>query len=159
MLDALSPRASRRNWAKWARRRATQLVTSEGRQWLLHKLSEVRDKLVARLSAAGVRSGGHTAEEAHAIKQAAFYEAIGGWSADGVNADFAVVLFRAADQNWDPSFEFERDYGWGRYLRRPPTVIDVPGDHLGILKAPHVAELGRRVREQLRALGTTAGHE
>jgi len=156
MLDAPSPRATRRNWAKWARRRATQLVTSEGRQMLLHKLSEVWDKLVLRLSAAGIQSEGHTAEEAHAIKQDAFYEAIGGWSADGAQADFAIILFRAADQNWDASFEFEHDYGWGRYLRSPLTVIDVPGDHLGILKAPHVAELGQRFREQLGALGKTA---
>jgi thioesterase domain-containing protein len=123
---------------------------------LLHKLSEVWDKLVLRLSAAGIQSEGHTAEEAHAIKQDAFYEAIGGWSADGAQADFAIILFRAADQNWDASFEFEHDYGWGRYLRSPLTVIDVPGDHLGILKAPHVAELGQRFREQLGALGKTA---
>jgi thioesterase domain-containing protein len=43
-------------------------------------------------------------------------------------------------------------YGWGAALGKPVRVIEVPGDHLGILKAPHVDELARRLRAELKAL-------
>jgi amino acid adenylation domain-containing protein len=149
LLDTLSPRATRRNWIKWALRRARQLMTGEGRSKALRKLASIREKFVARLSATSERDEARAAEDAHAIKQAAFYAAIHKWTADRLSADFRIVLFRASDQDWGPAFDFEHDYGWHHYLGGPLLVVDVSGDHLGILKTPHVAELGRKVQEHL----------
>jgi amino acid adenylation domain-containing protein len=149
LLDTLSPRGIRRNWVKWAYRRAGQLVRGEAPRKLLRELSKFQDRLVARGWIPGTRDPAHVAEEAFELKQDAYYAAIGTWKTRALIADFKVILFRARDQDWGPQDELDDDYGWHHYLSEPPTVVAVSGDHLGILKSPHVADLGRKVQEHL----------
>ena len=42
-----------------------------------------------------------------------------------------------------------RDLGWSGVVAGPVTVVDVPGDHLGLLRAPVVAEVAAAVRGTL----------
>ncbi|HEX8790751.1 MAG TPA: AMP-binding protein, partial [Polyangiaceae bacterium] len=151
LLDTLSPRGIRRNWVKWFYRRAGQVVSGEAGHKLLRRVSKLHDRLVARGWLRGERDPEKIAEEAYALKQQAYFAAIAAWQSRKFVTDYDVVLFRAKEQAWGPQDELDDDYGWHHYLNRSPTVVDVPGTHLGILKNPHVAELGQRVREHLRA--------
>jgi thioesterase domain-containing protein len=45
------------------------------------------------------------------------------------------------------------DFGWSRWVEGPVTVIEIAGDHLDVLRAPMVSELGARLREVLRPVG------
>lgn len=151
LLDTLSPRGIRRNWVKWFYRRAGQVIRGEAPRKVLRELSKLQDRLVARGWLPGVRDAAQVALEAHALKQEAYFAAIGTWKARRLVADFQVVLFRATEQHWGPQDELDEDYGWHHYLSGPLAIVDVVGDHLGILKPPYVQELGRRVREHLFA--------
>jgi amino acid adenylation domain-containing protein len=156
LLDTLSPRGIRRNWVKWAYRRASQVVSGEAAHKLLREFSKIQDKLVARGWIPGTRDAYHVAEEAYSLKQEAYFAAIGTWKTRRLVTDFKVVLFRASDQGWGAHNELDDDYGWHHYLTGPIAIVDVRGDHLGILKSPHVAELGRRVGECLTSEGQRA---
>jgi thioesterase domain-containing protein len=37
------------------------------------------------------------------------------------------------------------DLGWSKYVTGPVTVVDVPGDHLSMIRPPHVATLASRL--------------
>jgi thioesterase domain-containing protein/acyl carrier protein len=156
LLDTLSPRGIRRNWVKWFYRRAGQVIRGEAPRKLLRELSKLQDRMVARGWLPGTRDPAQVAEDAHALKQEAYFAAIGTWKARRLVADFQVILFRATDQFWGPQDELDEDYGWRHYLSGPLSIVDVGGDHLGILKNPHVEELGRRVREHLASTEGTA---
>ena len=56
-----------------------------------------------------------------------------------------ITLFRATDQ----SIHTEDDLGWGRYSDREVQVIDLPGNHMTILRQPHVQRLAEQLRAQL----------
>ncbi len=43
------------------------------------------------------------------------------------------------------------DLGWSRLVTGEVSVVDVPGDHLGLLRAPAVEHVGTIVRDALRA--------
>ena len=45
------------------------------------------------------------------------------------------------------------DFGWSRWVDGPITVLEIAGDHLDVLRAPIVGELGARLREVLRPVG------
>ena len=58
-----------------------------------------------------------------------------------------ITLFRAVDQ----SIHIEDDLGWGRYSDREVQVIDLPGNHMTILRQPHVQRLAEQLRAQLES--------
>jgi thioesterase domain-containing protein len=63
--------------------------------------------------------------------------------------DVEVVMDLAPD---DPTF------GWSRWSTEPVEVVHVPGDHVSMLKEPHVRELAARMRTALDiALKTALG--
>jgi thioesterase domain-containing protein len=149
LLDTLSPRGIRRNWVKWVYRRVSQVISGDAPRKILRELSKVQDRLVARGWLPGTRDPARVVNDAHALKQAAYFAAIGTWKARRLVTDFKVILFRASDQYWGPQDELDDDYGWHHYLTGPLSVVNVSGEHLGILENPHVANLGRRVLESL----------
>lgn len=57
-----------------------------------------------------------------------------------------VVLFRAMKSNfgWRP-----RDLGWGRFIVGRVTIVDIPGDHLSMMREPHVTSLARAISDRL----------
>jgi thioesterase domain-containing protein len=66
-----------------------------------------------------------------------------------------VVLLRARDARRGAAVD--PTHGWGRLISSGLTVEDVPGDHHGILRTPHVDELAERLGRWL-AEGTESGH-
>ncbi len=61
-----------------------------------------------------------------------------------------VLVVRAQDSVASLGNELsDPTYGWGRHVARLQTV-DVPGDHVGILKAPNVGALAHDLRRRLR---------
>ncbi len=43
-----------------------------------------------------------------------------------------------------------RDFGWSRWVNGPITVVELVSEHLDVLRPPMVAELGVRLRDELR---------
>jgi thioesterase domain-containing protein len=64
--------------------------------------------------------------------------------------DGAVLLVRALDLPLARGETLLPNYGWDRYLSAL-TVVDVPGDHVGILRPPHLRDTARCVRAFLGA--------
>jgi amino acid adenylation domain-containing protein len=62
--------------------------------------------------------------------------------------DGDVVLVRALDQ-FRQLPGCAPDYGWSKYVRGELEMYDLPGDHLGILTAPHVREVARWITGKL----------
>ncbi len=58
-----------------------------------------------------------------------------------------VALFRAMEQ--DPFETYDRDMGWTSFAAGGLQIFDVPGDHLGILKAPNVRVLAAALEPYL----------
>jgi oxalate---CoA ligase len=58
-----------------------------------------------------------------------------------------VTVFRAAEQPHDPSLP--PDLGWGALAQGGVEVVEVPGDHLSMIHAPHVLALAASLREHL----------
>ncbi|HYO58090.1 non-ribosomal peptide synthetase [Archangium sp.] len=54
-----------------------------------------------------------------------------------------VVLLRARDAR--RGAEVDPTHGWGRLISSGLAVEEVPGDHHGVLRAPHVGELAERL--------------
>ncbi len=57
-----------------------------------------------------------------------------------------VLLLRAedAERDWDGAS------GWRDVVKGRLTVLDVPGDHVGMLKSPHVEQLGQALTSALK---------
>ena len=57
-----------------------------------------------------------------------------------------LLVVRATKGVWAPWLDIARDQGWGGRAERV-VVCDVPANHLGVLREPHVRELARAVGE------------
>ncbi len=68
--------------------------------------------------------------------------------------DAPTVLFRARERQ----FEASRDLGWGAVCTSL-RVVDVAGDHLTMLRPPHLAELCARFSEAVAASGHASAAE
>ncbi|MBX9790192.1 MAG: amino acid adenylation domain-containing protein [Pirellulales bacterium] len=69
-----------------------------------------------------------------------------------VPTDVAVTLFRAAEQTSKLADDLR--LGWGDYAARGVEVHTVPGDHVHMVREPHVGDLAEQLRTCLnRALG------
>ena len=55
--------------------------------------------------------------------------------------DGKVILFRAIDRDPFESVDVNPPFGWDTLAQKGVEIYDVPGDHLGILKAPNVQVL------------------
>jgi thioesterase domain-containing protein len=59
-----------------------------------------------------------------------------------------VLLVRARDRA-ESLAHGELDYGWSRHVRGKLTVHEAPGDHLGLLRPPHVALVAALIAPRL----------
>jgi len=66
-----------------------------------------------------------------------------------------AVLYRALDQKAYVGYNVGHDCGWGGMLEAGLDVYDVPGDHIGILAEPYVAELATTLRRHLNEASST----
>jgi thioesterase domain-containing protein len=49
-----------------------------------------------------------------------------------------ALLFRAQDNGTTPFYAFDDNMGWGKLFEGGLEVVDCPGDHFTLLKAPHI---------------------
>ncbi|MFN8596431.1 MAG: amino acid adenylation domain-containing protein [Anaerolineae bacterium] len=66
-----------------------------------------------------------------------------------------VTLFRAEKPT--EHTPREPDFGWSTYALGGVTIVDVPGDHLGMMHEPHVAALADRLQTCLNAAAQPIG--
>jgi len=66
-----------------------------------------------------------------------------------------LTIFRAADDKFDSAEAIESGLGWAPIAAAGFDVIDVPGDHLGILQPPNTKVLGARIKTLLASLRKT----
>jgi len=136
--------------AAFAVAKARKLVTlGPGRM-----LAELRRWIARRLrdpNAAYVTAAGEDAQPAARLREIAFIKAMEAYNG-ACDVRCPVLLIKAADRAmWGDGYVFAEDYGWSMALGKSVRVIEVPGDHLGILKRPLVGELARRLRAELKA--------
>ncbi|MGJ8615504.1 MAG: non-ribosomal peptide synthetase [Sulfitobacter sp.] len=60
-----------------------------------------------------------------------------------------LTIFRAAADRFDSAQAIENGLGWAPIAAAGFDVIDVPGDHLGILQPPNVQTLGTQIKTLL----------
>lgn len=63
-----------------------------------------------------------------------------------------LTIFRAGDDKFDTKEAIRNGLGWAGIAMAGFDLMDVPGDHLGILKEPNVETLGARISEVLNSL-------
>lgn len=63
-----------------------------------------------------------------------------------------VTVYRATDRVFYDAEYAEAGLGWGRVARGGVDVVDVPGDHVGILREPAVGVIARSLRERIDRL-------
>ena len=63
-----------------------------------------------------------------------------------------LTIFRATDDKFDSKDAIENGLGWAPIAAAGFDVIDVPGDHLGILTPPNVHALGAQISTLLASL-------
>nr|WP_303626318.1 thioesterase domain-containing protein [Roseovarius sp. M141] len=62
-----------------------------------------------------------------------------------------LTIVRAADEKFDSAQAIKTGLGWSSVAAAGFDLIDVPGDHLGILQPPNVQILGARIQALLQA--------
>ncbi len=105
-------------------------------------LSYLKDKLEEKLKGAGTQGG--QADARAAARSLAFH------SYRPRPYPGPMVLFRAEERDEFESDSGENMMGWGPLAAGPFEVVSVPGDHLGILKAPNVIVLADGLRSALQ---------
>jgi malonyl CoA-acyl carrier protein transacylase/thioesterase domain-containing protein/acyl carrier protein len=158
LFDTLLPEARRRIWWKWILIRLEALVTQEGFQQLLRKVQRrLASKISIQRSTLGsttriqdeVETGSYY-QQFIQQQRTAFRAAYKQWNPEQSILDFPVVLFRAGLRDiWAPGFDIAEDYGWGRYVGRKLSVVDVPGGHISMLADPYVGGLARQAQQHL----------
>ena len=147
LLDTILPSAVKRHWGKW----------------IAHKISKALKRVGTRRSEGSPGSGparpaaqfpviskvaGDPALLALAQKRQAFYRTAE-LAYKVPESHYPVVLARAV-QRTIPSFDLRDDsYGWGASAR-DLTILDVPGDHLGMLEGDNVVALASCLRPYVK---------
>ena len=62
-----------------------------------------------------------------------------------------AILFRATDLSDFPGVRIDRDLGWRRLIKGNLEIVDLPGNHLGILRPPNVHIMAAAMRRNLLA--------
>src|SRR4029077_858562 len=60
-----------------------------------------------------------------------------------------VTYFRASDRSCAPGWVVDERGGWADIVKGGLEVVDIPGDHVGILRNPGVELLARKLRSLL----------
>ncbi|HXY94090.1 MAG TPA: AMP-binding protein [Acidimicrobiia bacterium] len=60
-----------------------------------------------------------------------------------------ALVVRAAVDSSDLPRPPERDLGWSRWIAGPRDAVEVPGDHVGVMREPYVRDLGGHIARAL----------
>lgn len=153
LIDAILPDGVRRNPRKWAALQLSQLrdgglggLVDRARQlWAPPSLLEV----------------GHSEDpvELLDLRRSKIYEtAATAYVARPHQYDGPAVVARASESGL-PGYDVLPDLGWTGRVRGGLRIVQLPGDHLGVLRPPNVEHTARLVRDALEALepGTRRG--
>jgi phthiocerol/phenolphthiocerol synthesis type-I polyketide synthase E len=163
LFDTILPEGRRRIWRKWLLAHMKELASHRGPELLRRDFSRVRRKLFPGSAREQPASGTTQPPMADDRDRANFYQqfaeqqraafrgAYVQWNPDQSKLDFPVVLFRASIQDVGPGDVIEEDYGWGRYVGRSLSIVDVRGGHVSMLREPYVGDLARCARDWLPA--------
>jgi aspartate racemase len=72
-----------------------------------------------------------------------------------------MIVFRAMERDQFEAHDTDPKFGWGDLAVEGVEVHDVPGDHIGILKEPHVQVMAAKLRaclEQAQVDNLGVGH-
>lgn len=100
-------------------------------------------KASLRIFGSPKRSEKHIAK----IRRHAYFQLIGQWQSQRFENDYPVTLFKAQDNSdWGDHIVLDENYGWLNYLSPEQfDVIQIEGDHLGILQEPNVLKLAQHI--------------
>ncbi|HEY4395994.1 MAG TPA: amino acid adenylation domain-containing protein [Polyangia bacterium] len=87
------------------------------------------------------------------LRDAAYDDAMAAWEKSALPYAGDTILFRATDKSEYPGMTIDPDLGWRRLMRGRFEIRDLPGNHLGILRDPNVAELAAVLRKCVLAPG------
>lgn len=154
LLDSLLPSARRRSWRRWARARWDEgLDLPKVRARVERAWRRVRDVRTGarRASHHDARDDAHDVE---ALRERLYLDAIAAWERDwqrapDVTYDGRVLVVRAASRQQDPSDEVAPDLGWRAHVRGPLDVVEVPGDHLGVLRGRSAGLVADEIRRRV----------
>jgi amino acid adenylation domain-containing protein len=147
LLDAILPEALTRNHRAWLSEKFDTLRTLGVRRTLDVTLSRWLNRVFAG-------EGGDDRKR----RDAELWRAINGPSCtrylrDRPSYDGPVLIVRALFRPELANFDVDPELGWSDKLRGPVRVVDVPGDHLGILALSETAEMMRSYLESLQPKG------
>jgi amino acid adenylation domain-containing protein len=150
ILDSMLPSALRRNWVRWVIEKARRT----GSQKLQTSVSQAKRPLWGERSQkhfpAGAAAADPTEAEARRLaftRETAYKAATARYRTRPYSGK--ALLVRAQDKSFFESDIADSTYGWGSLVAEL-EVCDVPGDHIGILSEPHVAQLARQLRSHMQ---------
>lgn len=148
LLDSLLPSARRRSWLQWARNRWDAGLDVEwARTRALRALQRVWGRLRRSERSTTSRETPHDVE---ALREQLYLEAIEAWDRQPqAPYDGRVLVVRAAQRHEDASDVVAPDLGWRARVRGPLEVVEVPGDHLGIVRGPSAIQVADEIRRRL----------
>jgi amino acid adenylation domain-containing protein len=145
LLDAVLPSARRRDWMKWGMYQARLLFRRRGFRGFWRR-SRAR---LGRQSGRLTRESGSAATSSTGLemleKRRRDYYRSAELAYRPPKSDNPVLLVRALKRSFDDFDLRDATYGWGA-AASALEVIDVPGDHLGILEGVEVQTLARQLR-------------
>jgi amino acid adenylation domain-containing protein len=139
LLDALRPNGLRRNGVKWLAKKWSSLQQQGVRGLYARMRSRFENKPAA--------------EQEEQRRDELLWRVFNGEVTDRYFAarpryDGATLIVRAMDRPELAGYDIAPDLGWSAELQGPFKIVDVPGDHLGILREKQTAQV---MRAQLEA--------
>ncbi len=153
MLDSLLPSGMSRNYIKWVSAQAASIIRSGAGPFF--------KKVKSRLSARQQKRSRKTFRMA-AINEAlpdqrlvVYADAVERFEAMNADAIYGgrTLLIQAQDAPRYPGYNIAQHFGWAKHLTGEFYVDSAPGDHLGILKPPHVEITANIIKRVLQSGG------
>ena len=151
LFDTMLPSGMRRNWFKWFYHTTVNIMTGRVGATLRRQHIRFLNRFVKQpLHNAQNMRATYIDGLFNARKEEAFFSASKNWKGKELIVDFPVLLFYASDHSdYGRHIEFDEDYGWRHYVGDRLSIVQVPGNHLGIMKSPIASELGQETRRLL----------
>jgi thioesterase domain-containing protein len=108
---------------------------------------------VRRLGLEAVRAPHEPAAEPYdveVLRERLYLDAMSVWERESdAHYDGDVLVVRASDRHEHVSDRGAPDLGWGARVRGALEVVEVPGDHLGIVHGASAARVAEEIRRRL----------
>ncbi|MCU0677319.1 MAG: amino acid adenylation domain-containing protein, partial [Myxococcota bacterium] len=164
LLDSLLPSAVRRSWSAWARARWEELDLASAGSMVRRAARSVSQRPLGRTVRHAVRRLGLARSEdvraphepaagphdVEVLRERLYLDAMSVWERESdARYDGDVLVVRASDRHEHVSDRIAPDLGWGARVRGAMEVVEVPGDHLGIVHGASAARVAEEIRRRL----------